>query len=175
MAFNFLDLEQNVRELMLSEVEYDVKNNKLYLSKRFSVDGQTQYLDLLKEAIKNGTEESLGRSLAIPGFFNSEETRNTQKGTITAKIPVDAPFIFAEGEFNRFYMRSACLKAITESKEVEVYRAKDVANARTESQMKIGQKINPKNLLEDLRKNVGVDTALGLPPGPNSGLSIKIS
>jgi hypothetical protein len=29
-------------------------------------------------------------------------------------------------------------------------------------------------LLDDLRTNVGVDTALGLPAGPNSGLSAMI-
>src|SRR6266851_5569734 len=33
---------------------------------------------------------------------------------------------------------------------------------------------DPKALLTDLRSNPGVDTALGLPPGPNSGLSARL-
>lgn len=31
-----------------------------------------------------------------------------------------------------------------------------------------------KFMLDDLRTHVGVDTALGLPPGPNSGLSVRL-
>jgi hypothetical protein len=41
--------------------------------------------------------------------------------------------------------------------------------------MKINTKISAKLLLDDLRNSSqGVDTALGLPPGPNSGLSAKL-
>jgi hypothetical protein len=174
MPFNFLNLDKDIRELMLLEVEYDIKNNSLYYSKSFSSIGHDNYVDLLKEAIQNGSEDSLGKSLSMSGFFNETGIRNTEKGPIEVKIPVTAPITFSEGEFNRFYMRAVCLKAIAEKKEVEVYRAKEVSNARTESQMKIGQKMNAETLLEDLRKNIGVDTSLGLPPGPNSGLSIKI-
>jgi hypothetical protein len=38
----------------------------------------------------------------------------------------------------------------------------------------IGRRLNAQALLGDLRKHVGVDTALGLPPGPNSGLSGRL-
>ena len=44
----------------------------------------------------------------------------------------------------------------------------------TTSEQLIGQELGAAKLLADLRKNVGVDTALGLPPGPNSGLTAKI-
>lgn len=175
MSFNFLNLDENIRKLMLSEVEYDVKNNNLYFSKNFSDAGHDKYLDLLKQSIESGTEESLGNSLNITGFFNQMGARSTDKGIIQVKVPVTAPFTFAEGEFNRFYMRAVSLQAIAENKDAEIYRAKLVSNPRPESEMKIGQKMKPKNLLEDLRKNVGTDTSLGLPTGPNSGLSIKIS
>ena len=57
---------------------------------------------------------------------------------------------------------------------IEVYRAKEVTNPRSESERKIGTIVDPKKLLDDLRANPGVDTALGLPSGPNSGLSVKI-
>jgi hypothetical protein len=55
-----------------------------------------------------------------------------------------------------------------------VYRAKEVANPRPESTALIGKSLPANRLLDDLRANVGTDTALGLPPGPNSGLSVKL-
>jgi hypothetical protein len=88
---------------------------------------------------------------------------------------VNAHEMLAEGEFNRFYIRALCLRAIEDGvSEVIVYRAKDVEHARSESQQKIGSRVAAELLLRDLRTHVGVDTALGLPPGPNSGLSVHL-
>ncbi len=81
----------------------------------------------------------------------------------------------AEGEFNRFYARGLCRRAIAEGIEaLVVYRAKEVVNPRAESVALIGKSLPAKQLLEDLRAHIGTDTALGLPPGPNSGLSVKL-
>lgn len=55
-----------------------------------------------------------------------------------------------------------------------VYRAKEVANPRAESMALIGRSLPVTQLLDDLRVNIGTDTALGLPPGPNSGLSVTL-
>ena len=83
--------------------------------------------------------------------------------------------MLAEGEFNRFYIRALCLRAIEDGMaQVIVYRAKAVQNARSESERKIGQGVPVEALLRDLRTHPGVDTALGLPPGPNSGLSVRL-
>jgi hypothetical protein len=38
----------------------------------------------------------------------------------------------------------------------------------------IGKIIECDKLLNDLRENIGMDTILGLPPGPNSGLSVEL-
>ena len=54
------------------------------------------------------------------------------------------------------------------------YRAKQVSNPRPELEALIGQSIDPAKLLNDLQTKIGVDTALGLPAGPNSGLSAKL-
>lgn len=90
------------------------------------------------------------------------------------KVPVTAPWTFAEGEFNRFYLRGLCLRAIDEGKSIEVYRAKAVVAPRPESTALIGARLNPHTLLADLRIHLAVDTALGLPAGPNSGLSGRL-
>jgi len=38
----------------------------------------------------------------------------------------------------------------------------------------IGKRKSAKTLLEELRKSQGVDPALGLPPGPNSDLTVRL-
>jgi len=58
---------------------------------------------------------------------------------------------------------------------IEVYRARASTNPRPDSELLIGQNLDPEKLLMDLRENKGIDTSFGLPNGPNSGLSIKLS
>jgi hypothetical protein len=113
--------------------------------------------------------------LLQPGRLNPLEPRATKNGTTMVKVPVTAPQTLAEGEFNRFYIRGLCLRALEERKtSVIAYRAKQVENPRTESIAIEGKSFNPEAILKDLRANIGVDTVLGLPPGPNSGMSIKL-
>ncbi|WP_121567479.1 MULTISPECIES: hypothetical protein [Thermotogae] len=96
-------------------------------------------------------------------------------GITKAEVPVNAPETLAEGEFNRFYARGICARAIAEGiSEVVVYRGKQVQQPRQKSQAMIGRRIDPQALLEDLRKSQGVEPALGIPPGPNSGLTISL-
>ena len=57
---------------------------------------------------------------------------------------------------------------------MQVYRAKAVAVPRAESEAKIGTMIDVQALLNGRRIHQGMDTALGLPPGPNSGLSVRL-
>lgn len=89
-------------------------------------------------------------------------------------MPDNACETLAEGEFNRYYIRGVCRRAIDEGiGEVEVYREKLVEDPRPESQRKIGQRIKADVLLEDLRKSVGKPPTLGIPQ-PNSGLTVRL-
>jgi hypothetical protein len=108
--------------------------------------------------------------------MNSQEQKRTRNGgTTLAKVPITAPDTLAEGEFNRFYIRGLCRRAIEEQiPNLVIYRAKEVSNPRPESEEKIGKSISAQTLLTDLRTHLGIDTVLGLPAGPNSGLSVKL-
>lgn len=171
---DLVELEgEGIRNLMLQEFKRDLNNESLYLSPRIKEEFYDLYKNLLENAITKGNPESFALKLSEKRILKSTVPRNTKKGLIFAKMPVDAVITLAEGEFNRFYIRAVCLKAINENKEIEVYRAKQVKNPRSESQFKIGKTIDSKKLLDDLRKNIGIDTALGIPSGPNSGLSIR--
>jgi hypothetical protein len=90
-------------------------------------------------------------------------------------MPVNAPDTLAEGEFNRFCARAICLRAIEDGVPTAVVcRAQQVDQPRPESVAPIGTHLQSEALLNDLRTHPGMDTALRLPPGPNSGPSVRL-
>lgn len=176
MALSLANLDNQTRPLMNDEIELDIRNHKLYFSPRLSPSGQKDYPDLLRTAAQYRDDTWLAGELRQHGRLNAtEQAHRPAGGFITKKVPVNAADTLAEGEFNRFYIRGLCRRAIaTGIANLVIYRAKQVANPRPDSVAKEGTTINAQALLDDLRNNPGVDTALGLPAGPNSGLSVRL-
>ena len=176
MGLDYGNLDERTRSLMLEEIDADIESDSLYLSDNLSPEGKQRYPELLKEAAAHGTDDSL--SVEIRALLNAFEKPRRLKTGGYSKPPImrsNAHTMLAEGEFNRFYIRAVCRRAVEEgSGEVTVYRAKEVQHARSASKAMIGSRVQAEKLLEDLRTHKGVDTALGLPPGPNSGLSVKL-
>ena len=177
MAIQLANLDELTRTLMVEELERDVANGDLYLSPRLNRRGHVEYEQLLRTAFLEGDDQSLANEIRSRGLLNDSEQRRRPSGdSSTARVPVSAPETLAEGEFNRFYARALCRRVIDDGAgELEVYRAKAVANPRSASEAMIGRRIDASALLQDLRTNSGVDTSLGLPAGPNSGLSVRVS
>ena len=176
MSLNLVDLNtSNVRSLMLQEFDADVKGGTVYRSPRLKPTAHQIYFVLMRYAIDAGDSATLARSIQVGAYLQSTYQRRKPKGGYsTVKMPSNAHTTLAEGEFNRFYLRGLCLEAIQQRNMIEVYRAKAVRQPRSASQALIGTQFNPTQLLTDLRTHIGVDTALGLPSGPNSGLSGKM-
>lgn len=176
MALNLDDLDELTRTEMLTELTDDIASGKLYLSDRLSATGRREYPELLKEAIAHHDDEWLARQLRAGGRLNTTELSRSKSGNVIEKrVPVTAADTLAEGEFNRFYLRGLCRRALNaEEPEIEVYRAKEVRHPRPESTALVGRRLRAADLLRDLRASVGVETALGLPSGPNSGLSGRL-
>ncbi len=173
--FSFENLDPKTRAFMLEEAQLDGNQASEFYGRRLTDTGKGEYPRLLREAIDQGDESTLAAALRRPGLLKERETYTRDGVTREKKVPWNAADVLAEGEFNRFYIRGVCRRVIDEGRrEVEVYRAKQVDQPRPESQALIGKRLDPAVLLEDLRKNVGVDTALGVPSGPNSGLSVRI-
>lgn len=176
MPLNYMNLDARTRQFMREEVIADINAGTLYLSSRLSAKGAQDWPGLLRDAATSGSDATLAAELRLHGRLNQTEERKKPKGGFTvAQVPVTAPETMAEGEFNRFYIRGLCQRAIADGiGNLVIYRARGAGTPRPESVAKIGSTIDPQALLHDLRTHSGVDTALGLPPGPNSGLSARL-
>jgi hypothetical protein len=161
---------------MVEEIDMDAASDKIYRSSYLGQRAQGNWPDMIKTAAANGSDDTLAAALRKPGMLNSTTTRRSRSGQIiTAKVPYNAAETLAEGEFNRYYVRGLCRRAIaTGITRLQVYRAKHVAKPRPESEEKIGLLISPDATLIDLRNSIGFETALGIPPGPNSGITVRI-
>jgi len=170
-----VNLDATTRPHMIDEINRDIAGGTLYMSPRLSEAGRRDYPALLLDGAEHGDAGSLAAQLRIGGRLNATELSSRNGKTYSKQVPGNAAETMAEGEFNRFYARGLCLRAMEEGiGKVTVYRAKEVASPRLESEAMIGVAVSAAQLLEDLRVNVGVKPTLGIPPGPNSGLSIRL-
>jgi len=176
MGLRYENLDETTRRYMNEEIERDIADGSIYISNRLNPSGCERWPELLKEAARSGTDDTLAASIIRDGCLKERVERRKPKGGMTmAAVPVTAHETMGEGEFNRYYTRGLCRRAIEEGLgELEVYRAKAVREPRPMSEAKIGMRVDPRVILEDLRQTQGVEPALGLPPGPNSGLTLRI-
>lgn len=176
MALSYQNLDSAVRAHMASEIAHDVSAGTLYLSNRLTDEGAENWAALLTEAAERYDDAWLASEIQRLGYLKThEERRKSTGGTTTVKVPVTASSTLAEGEFNRFYARGLCRAAIENGIErLVAYRARHSGSPRPESEAIVGKGFNPSALLLDLRASAGVEPALGVPPGPNSGLSVRI-
>lgn len=175
MGIKHESLDDEIRQFMVSELEMDIFTNRLYLSPRLTKAGATSWPVLLEEALKHHDDDWLADKVRSRGLLRAQEPSRLKNGGYTlTKVPENAPETLSEGEFNRFYIRGLCLSVMSQGgSEVEVYRGKEVIDPRSESLLMIGKRIRAQPLLRELRFNNHVDPVLGLPPGPNSGLTAR--
>ena len=177
MALYFENLDERTRQLMLDEMEYDIANHQLHISPFLSGQGQRDYENLLREALQSGDDETLAQNLREHRrILRTLPRRNPSGGYSIAATAENAAQVLAESEFNRYYIRALARRAIEDGiDELVIYRAKPVANPRPESEARIETSLSPQELLEDLRSHPGDERpSLGVPSGPNSGLTVRL-
>ena len=177
MALYLENLDARTRQLMLAEMDYDIANNALHISPFLSGQGQRDYANLLREAIESGNDETLAQNLRThPRLIKTLPRRKPKGGYAIAATPENAAEVLSESEFNRYYIRALARRAIEDGiAELVVYRAKQVNSPRPESEALVETTISPEDLLEDLRSHPGDEPpSLGVPSGPNSGLSVRL-
>jgi hypothetical protein len=106
MALMLLNLDDNIRKLMLDEIDADTAAGTLYTGRYLSERGEQDYPHLLKDAVLARDDFWLADELRKSGRMNATAERHNRSGSIsTVRVPVTAPEMLAEGEFNRFYLR----------------------------------------------------------------------
>jgi hypothetical protein len=177
MSLFYENLDERTRQLMLDEMEYDIAHNQLHISPFLSGQGQWDYPDLLRKAIRKGNDDTLAQDLRARRRIVRALPRRTPKGGYVIAATVEnAAEVLGESEFNRYYIRGLARRAIEDDvTKLVVYRAKAARNPRPESDARLNTELSPRELLEDLRAHPGDELpALGVPSGPNSGLSVRL-
>jgi len=178
MTLYYQNLDERTRQLMLEEVDYDIAHNQLHISPLLSGQGQRDYANLLREAIQSGNDETLAENLRTHRRITRTLPRRRPKGDgyLVASTPENASEMLAENEFNRFYIRAVARRTMEDGiSELVVYRAKPVRKPRPESEARVETTLPAEDLLADLRSHPGDEPpTLGVPSGPNSGLSVRL-
>lgn len=174
MSLNLLNLDGRTRQYMQKELEYDLARQQLHISPYLSGQGIHDFTNLLREAIGKGSEETLAEALSEKRrIARTAHRQQPQGGFHIVSVPANAAEMIANDAFNRYYIRALCCRAIEEGiKHLVVYRARPVQMPRSRSEELVETAVDPTQLLKDLRRHTGEDTDLGIPGGPNSGLSV---
>ena len=174
MPLMYEDLDPATRRFALEELERDVAAGTVMDSERLRPGTAERYRELLREALKYYDDRWLEER--IPELLVSFEMRRTPSGgETTARVPENAARVLAEGDFNRYYMRGVCARALAEGRDaVEVYRARLSSEPRPESARLEGERLPAARVLEELRAPTADHPTAGTLGRPNSGLSVRL-
>ena len=176
MGLSYQNLDEVTRRFMIDEIDIDVRSGTIYLSSYLNSRGCEAWPRILREAAEQGTDDTLAQAIRNDQCLkNTTERKKPKGGFTTVQVPVTAAETMAEAEFNRFYTRGLCRRALEEGvSELEAYRAKPVREPRPETERKIGGRFNADAVLADLRKEPKDQNAtLGFAL-PNSGLALRL-
>jgi hypothetical protein len=174
MPLQYESLDATTRRFMLDEFEQDASRDAAPAPERLRPGATGQYQELLRKALTYYDDQWLEER--VRDLLVEFEPRRTRSGgQTTARLPADAARMLAESQFNRYYMRGVCARALDEGRQVvEVYRARHSAQPRRESEELEGQRLPAAQVLGDLR-TAAAESAPTTPLGRyNSGLSVKL-
>lgn len=120
-------LTTRIRQLMLAEVDADVRGGCLYMSPRLSPTGAVSgYLPALREAIAHGTDLTLAAALTRGGFLKWQEIHHAKNGgAFIRSVPRDASRLLAVEAFTLYYLRALVVHAKQDAVEVPQFGSAD--------------------------------------------------
>jgi len=174
MGLQHSNLDEETRALMVEEIETDIADHTIYVSRYLTELGAQAWPELTIEAARNGSDDSLAAAVRQPGRLRTHTERRKPSGGFTmAAVPYNAHETMAESQFNLYVMRALARRAIASGQALQVFRGKAVDQPRASSEALIGSTVDPKFLLDELRRTKGVEPRTDMPL-PNSGLCIRL-
>lgn len=174
MFFDFHDLDENTQRTMLKEVASDMEQKALYVSSKLNTRVRAKYPQLLMESIKNANPFEFANQVEAGYLYTPRQLRQKEESGMK-EVGLEGVAL-AYNEFNRFYIRAICRRALTENKQVRIYCAKttDTEARKSTIQRAVGKYVNPFAVLVDLRAHIGKNCVLGVIGGINLGLSVEL-
>lgn len=172
--FNFKNLDDPTRAAMLEAIDEAERTGDIYFSSRFNEAGKREWPRLLRQAAQEQNEHWLAYQLEASGLMKDFEGAHRPTGRYTTKhVPHTAAETMAEGQFNRFYILGLCRRARREGiTHLVVYRARESAAPRPESQSLVGVRLS----VDEIEAQLKPTQASFKSPlvKPNSGLSVRL-
>lgn len=124
MAMKFEELDEITRRYMLEEFEKEQSSSNSYRPKVLSKVGQSNFLNLVREAVQSGNEETLIRLLSNPTYWNPTETYIRDGVVRERRVNVQqAAERLGLTEFNTWYVRGLAKRLMDEGvTRCQVYR-----------------------------------------------------
>jgi len=125
----FEELDKETRKWMVKEFENEWTQQSHFKSKQLNEKGLEEFPKIIKNALCNGTIESLTKDLTNSSFWKPSYIRRGKKGPINVSInPATEAKKLAHSEFTTWYTRGFARRLKEEGiTECEIYRA-DKAN-----------------------------------------------
>ncbi|HZP95229.1 MAG TPA: hypothetical protein VFC31_02680 [Candidatus Limnocylindria bacterium] len=129
MAMLFDELDARTRDYMLTEFDAEQASAQPYRSQNVVPTAQNHVIGLIREAIADGTEVTLGQALATPHYWRPTLSYERAGKTHVREVNyVDAANSLAVTEFNTWYVRGFARRLMDEDVKIcEVYRAAEPA------------------------------------------------
>lgn len=167
MALDLKNLDDITRKHMVAEIQADIDAGGVYHSKFLTPVGVDEWDGILLQAAQSHDSSWLAEQLRNERLAVSTYRMVDRRGH--ARNVTLYPENLADSEFNRYYIRGLCLRALEEGIPYVIsYRAKPVRQPKSP----VGLQYPPEVLLEDLRTNKG-QTENDVPSNPNSGISVR--
>ena len=124
MPMHYAELDEKTRAIMLSEFAAEQAGGNPYLSKGLSTHGKTVFPQLLRDAIRHGTEVSLAATLADANLWEPMETYVRESVSRERKRNIQqSSERLATTEFSTWYVRGLARRLMDEGvMKCQVYR-----------------------------------------------------
>lgn len=179
MSMYYAELDAKTRTIMLSEFDTEQGGGNPYRSKNLSHSGQQVFPQLMRDAIKQGTEVSLASALADTSLWNPTETyvRDGISRERNLNVQQSAERL-ATTEFSTWYVRGLAKRLLDEEvKNCQIYRGAQPKREPGECSKHEGQIVDVKTIYDNHRARYwpepGNNGAFSIPFGPGCHHLIK--